>query len=103
LKVQSEIRKKLTAAFAPLHLEVINESGGHNVPPGSETHFKVLMVSAQFDGKRTVARQRMVHKALATELAGPVHALTMKLMAPAQWEASDRRIQSTSPPCMGGE
>ncbi len=99
MKVQAAIEQKLTADFSPRHLEVINESGAHNVPPGSESHFKVLMVSERFAGKPAVARQRLVYKTLAAELAGPVHALAMKLMAPEQWESAGRRITAESPPC----
>ncbi len=102
MKVQSAMETKLKDAFRPLFLEVINESGNHNVPPGSESHFKVLLVSGSFDGKMPVARHRMVNKALADELNGGVHALTMKLMTPAQWEAAGRKIESESPPCAGG-
>lgn len=53
--VQREIERKLTEIFQPIkHCEVINESSGHNVPIGSETHFKVVLVSPLFDGVRLV-------------------------------------------------
>lgn len=47
--VESAIKKKLVEAFKPVHLQIINESFMHNVPPGSETHFKVLVVSPTFE------------------------------------------------------
>lgn len=99
MRIQNAIETKLSQEFEPLFLEVVNESSNHNVPPGSESHFKVLMVSASFKGKPTVARHRLVNKSLAYELENGVHALTMKLMAPEQWEAAGRTISSISPQC----
>lgn len=101
MKVQREIETRLTESFDPVHLEVINESSGHNVPPGSESHFKVVMASEAFAGKNRVARQRAINKLLADLLAGPVHALTMQLHTPEQWQASGGKTHA-SPACMGG-
>lgn len=47
--IEMIIRQKLTESFVPNHLEIINESYMHNVPKGSETHFKVLVVSSRFE------------------------------------------------------
>ena len=69
--VKDRIEQKLTDAFDPRHLEVVNESGNHNVPDGSETHFKVVIVSDEFEGKRLLARHRHVNETLATNLPGP--------------------------------
>jgi len=49
--VEQTMRKKLTSGFEPIHLELHNESYMHNVPKGSETHFKVVIVSSRFEGK----------------------------------------------------
>ncbi len=80
------IRDKLTGAFAPVRLEVEDDSARHaghsGARPGGETHFNVLIESAAFDGVGRVARQRLVYGALAEELAGPVHALSVKVLAP---------------------
>jgi len=73
----------------------------HSVAPGSETHFKVLVVSAAFDGMNRVARQRKVNEALRDELAGGVHALTMRTLTPAEWE-SGGAAGFESPACKGG-
>ena len=80
------------------HLEVVNESGNHNVPDGSESHFKVVLVSERFDGMRLVARHRLVNQTLAGELAGPVHALALHTYTAEEWRA---RYQDApmSPPC----
>lgn len=99
--VQDSIHDALVAALAPTVLEVINESGNHNVPPGSETHFKVIVVSPAFEGKTLVARHRAVNSALAEQLAGPVHALSIQAFTAPQW--SDRGgVVPDSPPCLGG-
>ena len=90
----------LTESLAPLHLEVENESSMHSVPKGSETHFRVLVVSAAFEGLSAVERHRRVHQALAAELASGLHALTLRLLTPAQWDAGERA--AASPPCLGG-
>ena len=99
MKVQNGIEQKLNNRFQPLYLEVVNESGNHNVPAGSESHFKVLLVSELFRGKPSIARHRLVNQTLADELKSTVHALTMKLLTPEQWENAGRVIQSQSPPC----
>ena len=96
--VQIQMRKKLTEAFAPLVLEVMDESASHAGHAGAavhaakqggaatgigETHFSVTIVSAAFAGLNRVARQRAIYQILAEELAGPVHALALKADAPA--------------------
>ena len=96
------IETKLADALAPEHLEVVNESGGHNVPAGSETHFKVVVVSPSFAGERLLARHRRVNEALAEELAGGVHALAIHTYTAAEWQ---QRFGDApmSPPCRGGD
>lgn len=98
---QDLIAHKLTQALAPIQLDVENESSKHSVPRGSETHFKVTLVSAAFEGLSTVERHRRVHAVLADELRGGVHALTLRLYTPEQWQASGA-VPFTSPPCLGG-
>lgn len=82
------IHEKLTIAFQPIRLEVDDDSARHHghagTRPGGESHFNVLIESAAFAGKPKVARQRMVYRALAEELAGPVHALSVKALAPGE-------------------
>ena len=79
---------KLTETFQPQVLEIVDEShlhaghAGHR--PEGETHFRVTMVAAAFDGAMRVQRQRQVYAALAEELAGPVHALSLALKAPGE-------------------
>ena len=123
--VEGRITSKLEAAFSPTHLEVLNESAAHNVPRGSETHFKVIVVSEGFAGVGPLDRHRLVNGALADELAGcrcsitpscqprtlvppeasrssrrGVHALSIVAKTPAQWAKASHI--SPSPPCLGG-
>ncbi len=101
MKVQSRIEEKLSRPGVE-HLEVINESAGHNVPAGSETHFRVVIVTADFVGRSRVARRRIVHRALADELQGPVHALAVETWTPEEWVARGHTI-GESPKCHGGD
>ena len=99
--VQTTIDTKLRDAFAPAHLAVMNESHMHRVPPNSETHFKVIVVSDAFAGKPRVARHQAVNRLLADELAGPVHALSIQAHTPDEWVARGGAVLE-SPDCMGG-
>lgn len=98
--LEAAIVSKLTQEFAPEHLEVVNESHQHNVPPGSESHFKVTMVSSAFVGKRQVQRHQAVYGILAEELAGGVHALALHTYAPEEWQGPKQ--VPVSPACLGG-
>ncbi len=101
MKVQNRIMQTLSRALHPSHLEVVNESGMHNVPKGSETHFKVVAVSDRFNEMPLLARHRVINELLAEEVAGPVHALSVHAMTPDEWTASNRESAS-SPQCLGG-
>lgn len=82
------IRDKLASAFEPTRLEIVDDSSRHaghaGARDGGESHFNVTIESAAFLGTPRVARQRLVYKALAEELAGPVHALSVKALAPGE-------------------
>ena len=92
MTVAETMRHKLTARFAPIRLEVVDNSHRHighaghpgGAGPGGETHFAVTVVSAAFAGVRRVARQRLVYETLAEELKGPVHALSLTTLAPGE-------------------
>lgn len=77
------LERKLTAAFRPEHLEVIDESDHHRGHggwrDGGGTHYRVVMRATAFDGMSRVERSRAVHRALAEDLAGGVHALALDL------------------------
>ena len=99
--VQHSIEEKLRSGLSPAHLEILNESHMHSVPPNSETHFKVIVVSDGFSGKTRVARHQSVNGLLAEELAGPVHALSIQAHTPDEWIARGGAILE-SPQCLGG-
>jgi BolA family transcriptional regulator, general stress-responsive regulator len=86
MRTTETITKKLREAFAPQSLNVTDEShlheghAGHR--PGGETHFRIDIVSPAFKGKTRIERHRMINATLAAELAGPVHALAVKALAP---------------------
>lgn len=100
--VEQRLRDKLAGALAPVHLEVVNESGQHNVPAGSETHFKVVVVSDAFAGKRRVAQHRMVFRAVDEELRAGVHALAVHTYTEDAW-ARTGAAAPESPKCLGGK
>lgn len=77
--VREQIEAKLKAAFEPTHLDVVDESYRHNVPVGSESHFKVVLVSDRFIGERLLTRHRSIYGVLSEELTDGVHALALHL------------------------
>jgi BolA protein len=99
--VKTRIEAKLRSLFDPQHLEVTNESANHHVPKGSETHFKVLVVTRNFEGKPLVQRHRMVYSLLEQEMKEGVHALALHTYTPEEWVVyqGDRK----SPVCQGGK
>ncbi|HWA60750.1 MAG TPA: BolA family protein [Caulobacteraceae bacterium] len=86
--VSEAMKRKLAAAFSPTRLEIVDDSSRHaghaGAREGGESHFTVTLQAAAFAGVGRVQRQRMVHAALAEELAGPVHALSVKALAPGE-------------------
>jgi len=91
MSVADTMREKLTAAFAPKELEIKDESSRHEGHaghrPGGETHFNVRIVSDAFEGVSRLERQRRVYAALAEELKGRVHALSVTTLTPAEvWQ-----------------
>ena len=94
MRVSDSIRQKLTIAFAPQSLEVVDESHRHAGHAGAtrddgsqgETHFHVRLVSAAFDRVSRVERQRRVYAVLADELKGPVHALSVSALTPSEMQ-----------------
>ena len=82
------LRKKLSSAFSPIRLEVEDDSARHHghagAAPGGESHFNVVIEASGFKGMGRVQRQRAVYAALSEELAGPVHALSVRALAPGE-------------------
>ena len=86
MRIEEQITKKLRQAFAPVALEVVNDSHRHAGHAGSpqtgESHFIVKVVSESFAGKSRVERHRMVNEVLAEELKDRIHALAISALAP---------------------
>lgn len=102
MQVKSYIEQQLNAHLTPVFLEVLDESHMHNVPDGAQSHFKVTVVSEQFEGSRLIGRHRQVNALLAEALEGPVHALALHTYTPEEWEKRGGTI-NVSPQCRGGD
>ena len=88
MSVPEEMRRRLQAALAPEKLELIDDSAAHaghaGAAPGGNTHWRLTVVSAQFAGKPTVARHRLVYQALGDLMQSPIHALQISARAPGE-------------------
>jgi BolA protein len=87
---RAHIENKLREALEAVHVEVEDEShlhAGHEGAKSGGGHFKAIIVAARFDGLSKVAAQRLVYQALADEMQGDIHALSMSIFTPEQWEA----------------
>ena len=102
MSVQAHLTQKLEAELEPAHLEVIDESGNHNVPTGSESHFKVVVAADRFEGMRRLARHRLVNRILAGEREGAVHALALHTLTPNEYFERAGNVPD-SPECQGGD
>ena len=100
MTIQSTIEEKLSTEFNVDFLQVENESHMHNVAPGSESHFKVTIVSGLFNDQMLIKRHRMVNKTLQQELQ-QIHALALHTLTPDEWELRSGRV-ADSPKCRGG-
>ena len=98
--MQQTIEAKLNAAFSPEFLEVVNESHMHNVAPGSESHFKVSIVSDEFNDLILIKRHRLVNSILEAELK-KIHALALHTMTADEWSMRGGKV-ADSPLCRGG-
>ncbi|KAF6212915.1 hypothetical protein GE061_010625 [Apolygus lucorum] len=99
--IATSITAKISNALNPKHLDVINESSKHNAPAGSESHFKVVVVSEEFENKMPLQRHRIINQLLDHEIKNGIHALSIVTRTPKEWEASDQKVES-SPNCRGG-
>lgn len=100
MSMQTTIEQKLADEFEIDFLRVENESHMHNVAPGSESHFKVTIVSNSFDDLMLIKRHRLVNQALQQELQ-QIHALALHTLTPQEWQARGGEV-ADSPRCRGG-
>lgn len=98
--MQTMIEQKLASEFNAEYLQVENESHMHNVAPGSESHFKVTIVSDSFRDQMLIKRHRMVNKTLQQEMQ-QIHALALHTLTPDEWQAGGGSV-ADSPKCRGG-
>lgn len=98
--MQTAIENKLRE-LSPQFIKVINESERHNVPPGSQSHFKIILVAEKFAGQPLLARHRLVNELLAAEISN-LHALALHTYTPDEWHSREQKDQP-SPQCLGGD
>ncbi len=101
MRVQQSIETKVAEALAPVHLDVVNESHMHSVPPGSESHFKLVVVSDRFAGLTRVKRHQTVNAILEQEFREGLHALSMETLTGEEWERR-HGLTFDTPSCLGG-
>ncbi|WP_257283453.1 BolA family transcriptional regulator [Endozoicomonas sp. SESOKO1] len=99
--MRENIIDKLKESLENDFIDITNESHLHNTPPGSESHFKVIIVSEAFQGKMPVKRHQMIYALLADELREQIHALALHTYTPAEWQARNQTAPAT-PDCRGG-
>lgn len=95
---QHELVAKLSAEFEPHFLQVENESHMHSSGKGADSHFKIVLVSAKFDGLRQVARHRQIYRVLTEDLQNGIHALALHTYTFSEWQQANGVFPS-SPNC----
>ncbi|MDX2320582.1 MAG: BolA family protein [Moritella sp.] len=85
MSLGNDIKQQLLTSFDIQYLDVVCDSHKHNVPPGTEIHFSVVIVAAEFDNKMLIARHRMVNTALEAQFAAGIHALSIHAYTSDQW------------------
>tara|TARA_Y100000996_G_scaffold379655_1_gene333061 strand:+ start:319 stop:624 length:306 start_codon:yes stop_codon:yes gene_type:complete len=98
--IKDKIEEKLNTEISSLFVEVINESPNHNVPDGAESHFKVTVVSDEFENLRPVQRHQLIYKVLSHEMK-LIHAIAIHPFTKTEWE-NNNQSSSDSPDCLGG-
>ncbi|MEO0336085.1 MAG: BolA family protein [Pseudomonadota bacterium] len=100
--VERTISEKVEDKFQPVEMSLVNESHQHS-GPATESHFQLFLVSNSFEGMSRIDRQRSVFELLKEELDGPVHALSLRLLTPKEWEKQIRAAMPDSPDCAGAK
>lgn len=98
---QQRLHDAFSMHLEPIFLNIENETHQHSVPEGAESHFKVLIVSPTFQSLNRVARHRLVNHLIQHEFETGLHALSLHLYTPEEWERKDTPVQA-SPTCKGG-
>ncbi len=101
MTLTDELATLVKNGFDYEHFELLNESHMHSVPPNSETHFKLTLVSAAFEGVGKVARHQMLYKLVTPLMQKGLHALALHTYTPDEWKAVQQTVPD-SPNCHGG-
>ncbi len=101
MTMQTVLEQKIHSTLSPIYCQVMNESHLHSVPKGSETHFRIEIVSDIFAHKRLLERHRLVNEALKEELA-KIKACSLHTFTLDEWETRKDTMNS-SPTCAGGK
>lgn len=103
MQTHTEILKRIEA-LNPTHSELVNESMNHaGYFEGKESHFKLTLVSPEFEGKRRVARHQLIYRLmneLMTSQGGSIHALAIHAYSPDEWQQQNQTVPA-SPLCAG--
>ena len=98
---KSRIEELIDQELAPTFLNVEDESSNHHVPEGAQTHFKITVASSRFIDLSRIARHRLLNQLLKEEFELGLHALSMHLFTPDEWEDKSKTVLQ-SPVCKGG-
>lgn len=86
MKTEDIIRQAVELGLSPIRYELVNDSGRHKGHAGDDgsgqTHFNLMIVSEEFEGKSRVERQRMVNNLLSEAFSSGLHAISLKLLTP---------------------
>jgi len=98
--IKDQIEEKLKTEISSHFVEVINESPNHNVPDGAESHFKIIVVSNEFEDMKSVQRHQLIYKVLSEEMK-LIHAIAIHPFTKTEWDRNNQ-TSSDSPDCLGG-
>jgi stress-induced morphogen len=100
MSIKSSIETKLTEKLTPIFLKVENESHLHSVPKGSESHFRIEIVSNHFEEKGLLLRHRLINDIISEEIP-KIRACSLHTMTQKEWEKKNGKTEN-SPTCAGG-
>lgn len=98
---KNRIEELVSQELTPEYLKVEDESANHHVPEGAQTHFKLTVVSPRFTDLSRISRHRLLNQMLKKEFELGMHALSMHLFTPKEWEDRNKQVNQ-SPLCKGG-
>ena len=78
----SEISRLIEAGFENAEVKVMSDDN---------THYAAIVVAAEFDGKRSIARHQMVYKTLGSLVGDEIHALSIRALTPDEWREEEAR------------